>query len=263
MKNKKLLFTLSLLICWLWAIDSAAQFPINRPEAPKPTDEIFRSSIIHFDYSFQFPIGKLGERFGPNSSIGGGYWYKTPNNWFLGGDWHFFFGNNMKEDSIAINLINTSTNQIIGINGQPANVSAAMRGFSIEAKVGKLFPLSLNDRNSGLVAVLGIGMFQHKVRLDEPNEAVPQIRGNYIQGYDRLTNGPLLTQYIGFLKVVQHRYMGYSFGIEAMQALTKSRRSFNFDLQRAETDTRLDLQIGLKASFFLALYRKSKTYYTR
>jgi hypothetical protein len=102
---------------------------------------------------------------------------------------------------------------------------------------------------------LGAGFLQHKVRIqDDPTRNVPQLSKEYKKGYDRLTNGWALTQFIGYQKLANDRRLNFFFGIESMQAFTAGRRSFNFDTQSTDNDNRIDLSFGFRAGWILPFY---------
>ena len=58
-----------------------AQFDIN--------DTTLSIPMFHATYSYQFPGGDMADRFGNNSSIGGGFLYKTNQNWLHRGGVQF------------------------------------------------------------------------------------------------------------------------------------------------------------------------------
>jgi hypothetical protein len=52
------------------------------------------------------------------------------------------------------------------------------------------------------------------------------------------------------------RRVNFFIGIEAVQAFTKNRRSFNFDTRSSDDSERSDRLLGLKAGWIIPLYKK-------
>ena len=51
----------------------------------------------------------------------------------------------------------------------------------------------------------------------------------YKKGYDRLTNGPAITEGISYLHCGSKRLINFSLGLECTQGFTQNRRDYNFD----------------------------------
>lgn len=256
---KYLFTTLVFVLFFSFGCDVALYAQAQKTESlEKPVS----ATLFMIDFAYQFPGGDMADRFGSNANIGGGILRKTKGNFFFGADVHFLFNNNIKEDSVAYNLFG-SQGSIIGVNGVAANVNFFQRGLHLSAKIGKLFPLSSQVPNSGLLVLLSGGYLSHKIRIEDKNEAVPQIRDEYVKGYDRLTAGPSVTQFVGYLHLDPKKRINFYIGAEFTQAFTQSQRSFNFDTQRAETDRRTDLLFGVRVGWILPVYKKvGGAYYT-
>jgi hypothetical protein len=67
---------------------------------------------------------------------------------------------------------------------------------------------------------------------------VPQVQGAYAKGYDRLTNGPAISQYIGWLHLDRKKLVNFNAGIEIIEAFTQNRRDFNFDQMKKDDSKR-------------------------
>ena len=216
---------------------------------------------ISATYGYFLPRGDLKNRFGNNSTIGPALTYKTKSNWVFGIDWNLIFGNTIKEDSIFKN-ITTSSGEIIDGNGYPAVVSLFERGFLTSVKLGKLIPLNSNNPNSGIILLASVGLLQHKIRIENTDGAAHQINGDYIKGYDRLTNGLSVSEYVGYMFYGKNNLLNFYSGIEFTQAWTQNRRSFNFDTQSQDLTKRLDLLMGAKIGWMIPFYsRKPSKYY--
>jgi hypothetical protein len=225
-------------------------------------DSAISTSLISISYSYQFPGGDLSKRFLSNNAIGGSYLYKTKSNWLIGADGFFMFRDTIKETDI-LNSISTKDGNIIDGNGIYADVHLYERGFYCGVKGGKIFPVFGPNKNSGIVILCGAGLLQHKIRIENPDNTAPQIKGDYKKGYDRLTNGLAISEFIGYMFLGNSRLVSFYAGFEFTQASTQNRRSYNFDMMGPDKTKRSDLLSGLKIGWILPLYKRSpeKYYY--
>ena len=76
----------------------------------------FNSKIIQFNYTFQVPINELATNFGTNSALGIAY-LNNRNDFLLGFDANFMFGNNVKNDSL-LQTIATEEGWLINSSGE-------------------------------------------------------------------------------------------------------------------------------------------------
>ncbi len=209
---------------------------------------------LNFQFGAGIPGGDLADRFGTTLSVGTGMDFITEKkNFIFGWKGDFHFGNEVKE-----NILGGLAPEgfIFGNSFSSANeLRRAQRGFYIGAHVGKIFPLSSENNRSGLRVTLGAGLLQHKIRLQQdPSNFVNQIGGDYAKGYDRLSNGLALRQFVGYQLLGKDKLVNFTFGLEFIQGFTQNRRSYNFDEMRADTEKRVDLLIGLKVGWTLPFY---------
>jgi hypothetical protein len=208
--------------------------------------------LINFSFAGHLPEGDLADRYGLHSSAGGGVEFLTGKNYIFGLTSHFIFGNNIEEDVLA--PLYNEDGFIFGANGTVAELQLRQRGLYIGGHLGKLFRLFENHR-SGIRLTVGAGLYQHKIRIqDDPLVVVPFLSSEYKKGYDRLTNGLGLTQFVGYQHLGRRRRMNFMIGFEFTEAFTQNRRSFNYDTRVSDTESRLDLSIGLKIGWTLPLY---------
>lgn len=226
--------------------------------------EIDTLSIPFFSahFNFQLPGGDLANRFGFNSAVGGTFTYKTNKNWMWSFDGNYLFGNQVKETDILLGIATNDSN-IIGSNGQYIQVRLLERGYSFMGKGGKLFPVWGPNKNSGLALMGGIGFLQHKISIESLGDFLPQLNKEYRKGYDRLSNGLALSQFIGYYYFGNKARINFYVGLEVIEAFTKNRRGYNYDTQHYDTENRIDLLYGLKLGWFIPVYRKNpdKYYY--
>lgn len=173
----------------------------------------------------------------------------------------YFYGKDVKEslfDSIA-----TPSGAIIDGNGEFADVRLYERGFTASLTAGRMFSFKRPNPNSGIVFSVGAGFIQHKIRIETIGNKVPQLSKEYKKGYDRLTNGFLLSQNLGYLYLSDNRLINIYFGLECMQGFTQSRRSFDYDLMKQDTQKRVDIMYGAKIAWILPLYKRApQEFYT-
>lgn len=215
------------------------------------TDEA-RGLLVNIALAGQFPDGDMAERFGANLNVGGSLLYLTSSKWLVGVEGSFLFGNNLKEDVLA--NLRTSDGNIIGSSKEYTDVISEERGWFIGATIGKIIPFKANDKRSGLRLTVSAGMLQHKISIDDQSGEVPQLADEYMKGYDRLTNGFALTEFIGYQHFSKNRLINYFLGFEFTQGFTQNRRSFNFDTMTTEEGSRLDLLYGFRVGWTLPLY---------
>lgn len=219
-------------------------------------DSVVFAPMVKVSYGVYLPGGDLSHRFGVNSAVGLNFSIKTKNNLFFGVDGSFVFGNNIKEDGI-LDSLKTSTGFIINQNGNPAIVRLFERGFTASFHVGKLFPLWSSNKNSGLLIYAGPTYFQHKIAIDDIGRQSAQLVGNYLKGYDRLSSGYGLHEFIGYAYLGNNRMINFFIGLDLVQAFTKSQRSFDYDLMKADIERRLDILSGIRVGWILPLYKRN------
>lgn len=219
-------------------------------------DSSVYAPFVQANYGVQFPGADLNERFGWNSSIGGALLFKTKTNWIFGGDCNFMFGNNVDETSV-LDPLRTTEGQIIDRNGEYAEISLFQRGYSMFGRFGRLFPVFSPNPNSGIVVTGGLGFLQHKIRIQNNNgNTVLALEGDYIKGYDRLSNGLAFREFVGYYYLGNKRLVNFFFGIELTQAFTQNRRTINYDTRTQSTDPRTDLQYGVQVGWIVPFYRR-------
>lgn len=220
-----------------------------------PKDSTIQVPMFSLSYAYQFPEGNLKDRFFPNSNIGAEFMLKTKKNWLFGIDGRFLFKDKVKETSILDNL-KTSSNFVIDKYGEPGDILLYERGFMFSGKFGKMFSLFQLNPNSGFIALIGMGYMQHKIRIENEDNTVPQISGSYKKGYDRFTNGIALTEFVGYQFLGNTRLLNFFIGVEFIQGYTKNRRSINFDMMRKDDTNRKDYLYGFRFGWTLPLYKK-------
>ncbi|MBK6932322.1 MAG: hypothetical protein IPH12_16270 [Saprospirales bacterium] len=177
----------------------------------------------------------------------------------LGLEGHYIFGGKVKDDPLAI--LRTPEGDIIGNNQLVADIALRERGYYFGGMIGKLFTFS--EKRSGIRLSLGAGWLQHRIRIQDNTNSVVQVSGEYAKGYDRLTGGLALNQFIGWQHLGAMRRSNWYIGLEFNQGFTKSLRSWDYSEMRRLDGKRTDLRFGIRVGWTLPLYLSGaeKIYY--
>lgn len=211
---------------------------------------------ITASYALQAPSGDMAERFGTNSNVALSVATKFKSNYLLGLEGGFMFGNNIREEGVLRGITGPS-GIILDREGKEAEVLLFQRGYSIFAVAGKLMSVAGPNPNSGILLKLGVGYMRHKLRLESQNNEVPQLEGDYVQGYDRLAAGPAGMLFVGYQHLSNRRLINFMLGFEMQLGFTEPLRAFNFDTGRRESGTRFDGLTGLRVGWILPIYRQN------
>ena len=212
--------------------------------------------MVKFSYAFQLPGGDLAKRFGYDSNVGLDFSIKTKKNLIFGASGGFFFGDQIKEVGI-LDSLKTSSGFIINQNGNPSVVRLFERGLTVSLTIGKIFPVLSPNRNSGIIFYAGPTYMRHKIKMDDIGHQSPQLVNPYPKGYDRLTAGFGAHEFIGYIYFGNRRMLNFFGGFEFTQEFTKSQRSFDYDLMKADTEKRTDLLNGIRIGWILPLYKRT------
>lgn len=226
-------------------------------------DTTVAAFIPYFAYAFQLPGGDIADRYGNNSTIGGGVFYKTRKNLLLSADVNFIFGNQIKIADTVLSMVETADGHIIDGNGVYAQYALYERGYSINFRIGKIFTVLNPNPNSGILIMGGLGYLVHRLKIDNQYRTAPQISDDYAKGYDRLTGGIVLNEFIGYYFMGRKRILNFFGGFEFYQAFTKSKRDFVFDQMKKDTNNYVDLFFGIKVGWMIPIYDRApdKYYY--
>lgn len=220
-------------------------------------DSTIAAFIPNFIYSFQIPGGDVANRYGANSTIGAGLMYKTKKNFIFSADLNFIFGNNVKNADSILWMVETQSGHIIDGNGTYSLYALYERGYSVNFRFGKIFNVLQANPNSGLYLMLGAGYIVHRMKIDDQDDTAPQITGDYAKGYDRLTGGLNLSQFIGYFFMGRSRIANFYAGFEFYQGFTKSKRDFIFDQMKKDNSNYIDFFYGIKVAWMIPIYRRA------
>lgn len=251
MKIPKLLFLLLAL-----AVFSKAHAQVDVEESS------ITAPMVYGAYGFQIPGGDMKDRFGSNSLISPGFQVKLKSNWMFGLEFSYMWGNKVKNGDEILQHVLTQDGQVVSTDGTYAIFDLFERGYTIMGHFGRLFNVLAPNPNSGFFVKVGAGYIQHWIRIQIADYEVPWLEDDYAKGYDRLTGGFALSQFVGYLYMGNTRILNFYGGIEFMQSWTKGMRDVNFDTGQKDDSQRLDILNGFRIGWVIPIYkRKPKDYY--
>jgi hypothetical protein len=254
-RQRKIFISARLILCVLFSLLVVFSFSQN------VKDSSLAFPLLKFSYAYQVPGGDLAKRFGVNSNVGINLMYKSKKNLLLGVNGSYLFGNKIKEIGI-LDSMKTSTSSgpntgfVINQNGNPEVIRLFERGFTFSAYLGKMFVVPSVNKNSGIQVYAGPVFLRHKIKIYDVGNQAPQVSREYAKGYDRLTAGWGLQEFIGFTYLSNNRILNFFIGFEFTQAFTKNWRGYNYDLMQEDNARRTDLLYGIRAGWILPLYSK-------
>ncbi len=211
--------------------------------------------VIGANGTFDLPGGDMASRFGTSYRIGPSLLYKTRSNWMIGVKGDFIFGNRIREDSLMIN-IRTSEGAFIDKGGLLKNAGVFERGFLVGVQAGKIINFGSAKSDNGLFLMTGVGFIQHRIRIVDKNDDLYQIAGEYKKGYDRLTNGLYIEQFVGYNHFSSNALINYHIGLNIMAGFTEGRRDYLYDVMRPDAGSRIDILFGIRGGWYIPMFRQ-------
>ncbi len=210
--------------------------------------------LANFTYGSHIPLGDLNDRFGSSNAVGGDLeLIMAKSNLIFSAEFQMIFGRKVSEDPLS--NLRTEDGNIIGNTFSFAAITLRQRGLHAAFNVGKLFPLIKGNPRSGIRATIGLGLLQHKFRIqDDPSSFVPSLDDRYKKGYDNLSNGLSIKEFIGYQHLAKNRLINFYAGFEFIQGFTQNRRSFNFNEMAKIEDKRFDMLMGFRLGWTLPFY---------
>ena len=224
-------------------------------------DSAISMHLAGAQFSMLWPGGDMADRFGKANAFGLTYAYKFKSNFYVEAAYSYIWGSDVNEQNI-LDKLKTSTGNVIDHQGLLNPIAMELRGHSFFMGVGKIFPVFGPNPNSGLFLGIHGGFLQHKIFFSYPSKNIPQLLGDYLKGYDRLSNGFAIKENIGYINLSNSNFSNWTFGLEFIQAFTENRRDFNFDTRTKDTKKRLDLLFGFNIQIRLPFYKRApQTFY--
>lgn len=241
-----------LFVCVVvFAADAFAQddlFGTAKPEAKK-------GWLIGVSGDVDLPAADMAKRFGLGFRLGPVISYKTKSNWLFGAKCDFILGNKIKEDSLMINL-KDNDNYTLDADGQSQSPLTYERGYMIGLHAGRIFNISKKNPDNGITVMAGAGFMQYKINIFNKDNNIPQLKGDYKKGYDRLTNGIFLEQYVGYTYFGKDGLINFHIGLDIAEGFTQGRRDYLFDVMRPDNAHRLDILFGIRGGWYIPIFKR-------
>ena len=213
--------------------------------------------LFGLDYGFNLPGGDFAENYGLNLELGSKLSYMLKNNnLHFGIKASYIFGDTVKQD--VIENLRDANGFVIGVNGTYAQVKLRQRGYEVGAFVSKIFPLSKKNFRSGIRIDLGVNYLRHWIRLQDDFNTIAQFNDPYDKGYDRLTSGWAINEFIGYHYMSKNRKLNFYGGFDLVQGFTTGKREYDYATKSQWLDKRLDLLYGFKVGLILPIFMEAR-----
>ena len=212
---------------------------------------------MHTVYGLYKPSGPMSARFGTSSIIGFELHRQSRLNPWIGSirGGHLFGG--LVRETNLFGSIATPSGDLITANGVFEDYRLRQFGWFVEGRLGRIV-LPLGPPGSGLRIDMGVGMLQHKIWIETPNNNSPQMSSVYKRGYDRLCEGWSLSQTLSYHFLAKDRRINFLIGFDLIQAFTREQRSVRYDTGLPAHGIRRDMLNGIKVSWILPFYERTE-----
>lgn len=212
-----------------------------------------KAILLNFSYGPAAPLVDLADRFKGGFSIEFAADYAPKESpWLFGVMGQYIFGSNVKEDVLSGLRLENGT--LVGNQRSAADIKLRMRALFAGARVGRILPFGDNKR-AGVKIALGLGLLGHRIRIqDDVNQSLPPVEGDYRKGYDRLTAGPAIYNFVGYQQLSRNGRVNFFIGGELITGFTKSLRTYDFATSGSLEKNRLDMLGGVRLGLILPLY---------
>lgn len=221
-------------------------------KAISQNDNSYKGNIFHvaLGYGFQLPFADMKDLYGNNWNVSLELENQLPSNYLFGLEGQYLFGSVVNVD--VLRRLRNANGDIYGNDQSIASIDLRERAFYIGAYIGKVLPIS--HSRSGIKLKLGAGYFQNWIRIQDNNNSVNQVFGDYEKGYDRLAFGIGINPFLGYQYISENKRINFYIGIDAMIGITKGRRDYQYDTMLPYKDDRLDGVAGIKAGWILPFF---------
>ncbi len=245
-----------IIICLLCStLLSYAQSDDDLFGVTKKALESHKGWIISPSGNFDFPAADMAKRFGTDGRVGAAVIYKTKSNWMFGAKFDYIFGNKIKEDSFLSNIKN-KYGEFYTQSGANVTIPCYERGYMIGLQAGKIWNISKSSKDNGILFTTSVGFMQHKIFINNADQSVTALKGAYVKGYDRLTNGLFVEESIEYSYIAKSGLLNFHIGPDVLFGFTKDRRDYLFDVMRSDNKQRLDVLFGIRAGWYLCIFKR-------
>lgn len=227
------------------------------------TDSSALIVYTHFEFGYDIVLADLKTDFGNFLSAGTGINVKTKSNWMFGFTFNYQFEGKVKPNVLLeqfkytrIVPANGNDPYFISSNGGSTyDVKFDYRGLYFKFLFGKVIPVWKKYENSGILLQGGIGVLQHYIHIINPDNSVLSLTEDYRKGYDKLTLGFSLYQFIGYQHLNKRNLLCFYGGIEFSETFSKRQRQYDFILMDKDNKNYFDAFIGFKIGWIIPLYK--------
>ncbi len=245
-------FALGIVSLFLFSQASAQDdlFVTTKKEAKK-------GFVIAVNGNFDLPAADMAERFGPSYRLGPSVFYKTASNWIFGAKFDFIFGNKIEEPGFLSN-IKDDRGLAIAENGSRTQFGQFQRGYMAGLQAGWIYNTSATNSDNGILFLTTAGFMQHKIliSIEKADGNLPQFKDEYQKGYDRLTNGLFLEQFVGYIHFSESGFVNFQVGLDVVAGFTQGRRDYLYDVRRPGNESRFDMLFGVRGSWFIPIFKR-------
>ena len=258
MKKKLIKKGLLLLCCCSLFLENLPAQHILQEQVSK-TDSAALFVYTDVEFSYNFSLADLKKEFGNFMAVGAGVHVKTKSNWLLGFTFNYQFSGKVRQDVVDEMfqyIMSPGTAYFISSSGLATeNVSVDYRGLNFILTAGKIIPVVKRFQNSGILLKVGLGVNQHYIFIKNPDNEVLQLNEDYRKGYDRLTLGYSLYEFIGYQHMTKKNLLCFFGGIEFQQTFSHRQRVWDFSLMKKDDRHFFEGLIGLKIGWIIPLYK--------
>lgn len=224
-------------------------------------DSSINAVLVGVGAGIYIPEADMADRFGTTYAAGLSVGLKRKNNWIYSIIGDYFFSDKVYDYDLLSDIL-TSDGHIIGNDGKFAEIRLYERGYNITLNAAKLITTGKPNKNCGFIIQAGVGFMQHKIRIETIGNTVPYLNKDYKKGYDKLTNGLSLHQFLGYQLLGNKRLINFYAGFDFVEGFTQNRRSYDYDDLKKDKTKRTDILLGFKVGWILPLYKQApNTFY--
>ena len=230
---------------------------IEISESKKKVDSAGLFVILTPNFTYNIVLADLRKEYGNHLAIGTDVGVKLKNNWSIDFGFKYLFGG-----GIDTSVINTTFLRLLCdghfINNKGVatkEVEFEFRGISVHLQGGKIIPVTKRFRNSGIWIKCGIGVTQHFINIKNPGNKVENLRPDYRKGYDRLTLGFSVYQFVGYAHMTKRNLFCVYGGVDFFENFAHRQRDFDFSLMRKDDSKLFEAMIGFKIGWIIPLYK--------
>ena len=249
------------IFTFLLSLGSLVTLAQDRLFGPTESKEPRQGFILNGNVSVDIPAADMAKRFGTSYRLGPALLFKTKKNWLFGAKFDFIVGGDVREDSMMINVRdkysgNHNLYEFINNDGTRIGVPVYERGYAVGLSAGKIIRSSKSHPDNGWTLLTTAGFMQHKITIFDKDKSVEALRGDYMKGYDRLSNGAFEEQYLGYSYFSANRLLNFTIGLDFLAGFTQGRRSYLYDVMRTDTKQRVDILYGLRGGWFIPMFKR-------